>query len=219
MMSLGVTDWTTFSAAVNPWDRQDGESRKAYLAFETYRDMAEEPRSYVKVAQALHKSLALIGRWGAKWRWQTRLRAWQTYLESVATAERVRAIKEINERHASIARQCLEKIAETLNDPNGGPIPMRVMAKLLIAAVDVERLAMGLTTECGADGASSSYPNSGSTQQTEHETIVSERFKALSAVDCSLLRQAYIRFINSLEDGGDGELAKCMRTALQGGDG
>jgi hypothetical protein len=191
-MRLEIANSPNFSTDVEPWERQEGESRKAYLAFETCRD-AEEPRSYRKVSQGLHKSLALIGRWGRTWRWQARLNAYLRHLEIVAARERVRAISEMNERHASIAKQCLEKITETLSDPNGGPIPLPVIAKLLTAAADVERLAMGLTTECLADGTSPSSPNSTSVQRPAPDDIVSERIKRLSAVDRGLLRQLYLK--------------------------
>jgi hypothetical protein len=154
----GPDRWTS-SSSPEPKERQEGESRKAYLAFETYRDMVEEPRSYRKVAAELHKSLALIGRWGRAWRWQTRLNAYLKHLQDVTARERVRAITEMNERHASVAKHCLEKISETLNSLNGDPVPLAVLAKLLTASVTVERLAMGLTPESVQDGGSRSCPS------------------------------------------------------------
>jgi hypothetical protein len=67
---------------------------------------------------------------------------------------------------SATAKQCLEKLAETLNGPNGAAMPLSVMAKLLTAAVDVDRLAIGLTTERTADGTSPSRPNSASPQDS-----------------------------------------------------
>ena len=44
-----------------PWERQKGESEKAYEAFAAYRDMGPE-RSITKVSQSLNKTRTLIGR-------------------------------------------------------------------------------------------------------------------------------------------------------------
>ena len=51
-----------------PWERQKGESEKAFEAFVTYRDMGEK-RTLTAVAEKLQKSGTLIRRWKSAWDW------------------------------------------------------------------------------------------------------------------------------------------------------
>lgn len=54
---------------INPWERQEGESSKAFEAFVIYRDMGAK-RTFTAVADTLHKSCTLIRRWKEQWDWE-----------------------------------------------------------------------------------------------------------------------------------------------------
>ncbi len=56
------------------WSRREGESSRAFAAFEVYRDLGVE-RSLVKVGQTLGKSRALVERWSAQHDWVDRVAA------------------------------------------------------------------------------------------------------------------------------------------------
>lgn len=53
------------------WDRQVGESTRAYFAFVKYRDLAER-RTMKKVAEMLQCSEQNIARWAQRWSWTHR---------------------------------------------------------------------------------------------------------------------------------------------------
>ena len=56
------------------WERQEGESARAYEAFSLYRDMGAS-RSLAKVGQMLGKSRALMERWSVQHGWVDRVEA------------------------------------------------------------------------------------------------------------------------------------------------
>ena len=57
------------------WDKQDGESSRAYEAFQTYLNMGAD-RSLDKVVQKLDKSRTLISRWSHTYKWVERTAAY-----------------------------------------------------------------------------------------------------------------------------------------------
>ena len=67
-----------------PWERQKGESEKAFEAFVTYRDMGEK-RTLTAVAEKLQKSGTLIRRWKSTWDWAERVRAYDNELTKSKT--------------------------------------------------------------------------------------------------------------------------------------
>ena len=128
------------------WDRQYGESGRAYQAFCTYRDMGVD-RSYAAVAQKLGKSKTIIDRWGSRWRWVERVAAYDTYLETEArkTAEDER--KKMAKRHAQQAMMFQEKVIKRLQALDPKEIPVSTLIAMFDTAVRVERLSRGESTE------------------------------------------------------------------------
>jgi hypothetical protein len=53
------------------WERQPGETEKAFHAFRLYRDLAEK-RTLAKVAQTLGCSSTNVERWARRWAWTQR---------------------------------------------------------------------------------------------------------------------------------------------------
>ena len=114
-------------------------------------------------------------------------------------AEKIRAIVEMNQRHAAIAKLGLDKITEALNAIEGADIPFSVIPKLLATAVAVERAAHGLEatsnkqTDAHIDSREACTP-----ECSARPTIVSERIMALSAVDRDLLRSLTLKIMDML---------------------
>ena len=77
-----------------PWERQKGESEKAYEAFVAYRDMGEK-RTLIAVAEKLGKSDTLIRRWKDRWEWKERVRAYDNGLEKEARAKVIKDRKDM----------------------------------------------------------------------------------------------------------------------------
>ena len=128
-----------------PWEQQDGESAKAFQAFVTYRDMGAV-RSYTKVAQQLHKSRTLIGRWARRWNWQNRVKAWDDHCDEIRRGvELQETIKEMTRRHIEAGRQLEQKGLQLLSTVRRATA--QGAARLVTAGVDIQRLARGAPTE------------------------------------------------------------------------
>ena len=179
---------------VKPWERQPGEGTRAFAAFVAYRDVGDS-RSYTGVAQKLNKSRTLVARWGARWRWQDRLSAWERNLEYERQVAHRKAIIEMNERHLTIARQCQQKVLgklrsigqQEINDLSVGDL-----AKLLAISVAVERSALGLSpstklTPVEQEGLMPIPRPEGD--------MISDLIKQLSPIDRSLLRDTSVKFL------------------------
>ena len=65
-----------------PFEKQPRESAKAFAAFSLYLSLGPE-RSLATVAQKLHKSVTIFGRWSAKFGWQERVAAHAAHLALV----------------------------------------------------------------------------------------------------------------------------------------
>jgi hypothetical protein len=64
------------------FEQQPKESSKAFAAFSLYLSLGPE-RSLAAVAQKLHKSVTIFGRWSAKFGWQERVAAHAAHLALV----------------------------------------------------------------------------------------------------------------------------------------
>lgn len=77
-------------------DYLPGESSKAHEAWAIYRDMGLG-RTQAAVAKALSKSEALINGWAMKFKWTSRVRAFDVEQESVRMQARQKAIARVEE--------------------------------------------------------------------------------------------------------------------------
>src|SRR4051812_26103370 len=146
-------------------DRLYGEPARPYAAFVLYRDMGPQ-RSTAAVGRELGKSKTLMDRWSAHWSWVERVEAWG------AEQARVRLQAQFDEAVASGQRQALlaQRAQLALSQPTRALMarmqedPDKLLGELkalqasellaLIAvctralkpAVEIERLARGMTT-------------------------------------------------------------------------
>lgn len=135
---------------VQPWERQEGESSKAFAAFVAYRDMGER-RGYRKVVQQVGSHKSSIQCWMTQWKWQERILAYERYLDERRRRAAEKARRAMLKRHAKLAvdmqaqvTKRLKALAKTGKIPNMTP---REIAKVVDVAVKVERLSRGLPTE------------------------------------------------------------------------
>ena len=151
------------------YEQQPNESAKAFAAFSTYLNLGPE-RSLAMVAQKLHKSVTMLGRWSAKFDWPARVAAHAAHLaavereatEAVArlkSAEWLKRQEQIREREWAMHEKALaaaerglkafmerEKVHANLSD----------IARMLEVASKLGRLAAGMATDrtelTGEDG-------------------------------------------------------------------
>lgn len=110
---------------VQPWDRQPGESSKAYEAFCVYRDLGAN-RSLQRVASELSKSAALMKRWASQWGWVSRAEDWDS-IPARATAEAYQDMaRRVAEQHDRVANKLLARLEQNLDMmPTGADPSMR----------------------------------------------------------------------------------------------
>ena len=134
-----------------PWERQKGESDKAYEAFVTYRDMGTD-RSIRAVAQKLGKSRTQIGKRSSGWEWTERVRAYDNELEKEARAQAVKDRKDMTSRHIKIAMQLQKKALEALTSLEVEAMTPKDIKEFIKMATDLERLNRTLEEDSKGKG-------------------------------------------------------------------
>ena len=120
------------------WERQDGESGKAYEAFAVYRDMGAT-RTVSAVARQLRKSRALVDRWRRQWNWAERVRDYDRELERAAHEEALKAVREMSRRHIGMAVRMQTKALEALNGLNTKKMRPKDVVALIHEGTKLER--------------------------------------------------------------------------------
>lgn len=124
-----------------PWERQVGESGKAFEAFAIYRDMSN--RSCRKVAEQLGKSNGLIERWSRNHDWQKRVAAWDAEQDRIARQSQIDEIKKMRRRHADLASAMLVKAARALQRIPEDEIKAGDVSRMVDTAAKLERISRG----------------------------------------------------------------------------
>jgi len=130
-----------------PWERQDGESAKAFEAFRTYRDLGPS-RSIAKACSVLRGpgfSRDMFKTWSARWKWVNRAAQWDSYLDEQRRKETENEITKMNKRHAEAAKMFQSKAIERLRNINLEEIDASQAIRFLAEGVKIERLAMGIS--------------------------------------------------------------------------
>lgn len=136
---------------VKAWDRQKGETVKAYAAFKVYLEMPD--RSLPKVAQKLSKCLGHIKKWSRKFDWLNRAIAYDSSVVEEVRCSLVDKIKIHIERKHTVAAK-LEKLFNQAADvisPNR--VSPHVLTELAAVANQMrneaieEEKALGETTK------------------------------------------------------------------------
>ena len=136
------------------WDRQAGESSKAYAHFCLYRDMGvSRSLRTLEEVDGCTSGYRQLGRWSSRWRWVERCEAYDDYLEYQRRLQQEEERREMTKRHAkmgmlaqSFAVRKLEKMANRIEQDEEHVSPADV-ARILDIGVKVERLARGEPTD------------------------------------------------------------------------
>ena len=129
-------------ADTQPWERQDGETAKAYEAFSEYRDMKAD-RSLAKVGQKLGKSKAQMEKWSKKYSWVARAEAWDLEEDRLVRAALTKEIGAMRKRHADTAKAMLIKAAQALGRIPVDEIKAQDISRMVDVAAKLERISRG----------------------------------------------------------------------------
>lgn len=127
---------------LKPWERQPGESAKAYEAFSEYRDMGAS-RSLAKVGQKLGKSKTMMEKWSAKFTWVERAEQWDTEQDRLIRISLTKDIGAMRKRHADVARAMLIKAAKALQKIPDDEIKASDISRMVDVASKLERISKG----------------------------------------------------------------------------
>src|SRR5262249_54006155 len=114
---MDMSDPTDTAILPAPWERQQGESARAFAAFCLFRDIGPR-RSLRECCRGFYDgttaNVGQISTGASRWQWVERCRVWDDHLDTVARQEQERQRKEMVERHAKAAEAAVEKAAEAL---------------------------------------------------------------------------------------------------------
>lgn len=129
---------------LKPWERQDGETEKAFSAFKAYLEM--EDRNVTSLAKRLSKSRQLLVNWKQKYSWQERCIAWDKSLQEIEYKTAVKERKKMAKRHIAIAMSMQAKAVEALQKIDVSKLNASEIIRLFDTAVKIERLSRGEAT-------------------------------------------------------------------------
>lgn len=125
-----------------PWERQNGETAKAYAAFCAYRDLGPD-RSIRKAGEMLGKNQTTLEQWSAKNSWGERAAKWDDEQDRIARQEQLAEIKRMRKRHADLATAMLVKAAKALQRLPEDEIGGGTISKMVETASKLERISRG----------------------------------------------------------------------------
>ena len=153
-----------------PWERQKGESDKAFEAFSIYRDMGAD-RSLRAVGQKLGKSRALMERWSVSYKWLERVRAYENELEKEAREQAIKDRKEMIRRHIGFAKLMQKKAQDALRELSVEDMSPKEIREYIKLATDLERLTRSLENDAPKDATESESSLADSIRDTEQKRM------------------------------------------------
>jgi len=131
------------------WERQPGESPKSFHAFVVYRDLPPFERTIKKAIEIVYEgnvSPSRLNYWyqrSSAWHWRRRAEAFDEYKARVAAEAQLQAIREMNERHATIAVAMISKAAQRLKTLPETELSPTEVRQWFVEAAKLERVARG----------------------------------------------------------------------------
>ena len=128
------------------YERQPGESDRAFAAFCCYRDLGPK-RSLDEVGKRLYGdhtrrkrgSTGRVREWSAKWNWRERGAAWDAHLDRQTCESQEQARREMGERHARVAVALQEKAIQRLKAMKLEELSSADLLRYAIEAAKLER--------------------------------------------------------------------------------
>jgi hypothetical protein len=152
----------------DPWERQPGESSKAFSAFQIYLNMGIDRSIRKAVAQLveaegpwasdLAKARRFFSRrdalegWSVRWHWVERVEAYDDELLREKRLSNEKAQRLMLDRHAAISTLILNKSVERLREAAPEEMSLRLAIEGAKIGADMERQARGLPAKVEVTG-------------------------------------------------------------------
>lgn len=133
-----------------PWERQSGETEKAYQAFSIYRDMTES-RSIKAVCDEIGKSYQAVFRWVTKYEWKERVRLYDNWLEHEARKDVQKQKQKMIVQQLKIARAIQAKALKAFSEADECEMTFKDMKELLKLGTELEQNLIDRSVEMYKD--------------------------------------------------------------------
>lgn len=120
------------ASEIKIWERQKGETDKAYSAFKVYLEMKD--RSIKKVAEKLSVSVPNVRKWASKFDWDERIAAYDSSIVEATRKSKIKAIKNSIERKNNVAGKLEDKALSALEQISLSRISARGIVEMLTLA-------------------------------------------------------------------------------------
>lgn len=131
------------------WEKQPGESPRAFAMFQIYRDMGPS-RTHAQVVQRLGRKPGYKGQlqeWSAKYDWVARCEAYDIHMDKLRLQAMEEEIQAMVKRQTHNAMLMQEKALEYLRTRGFPKATLRDVVALMIEGAKLERLNRGEPTE------------------------------------------------------------------------
>jgi hypothetical protein len=147
-----------------PWARQPREKERSWSAFQQFLAM-QPPRSLTKFASETYKSSPhTVYQWSGRWHWLERAAQFDGFMQRSADLDLVEQRREMNERHAKLAKAMSAKVAARINALRPEELSPGEVGRWMQVISMTERLALGEATEIShRDGGPDTVVNVGGT--------------------------------------------------------
>jgi hypothetical protein len=127
------------------WQRQPGETPKAFGAFVIYRNLDPKERSLKKVVWECNRSVSLIGRWSSQWGWVERAAEWDDYQEMRRLEARIEAKQRLDEEELRIIRAARMQVIKALTSMNPEQLAkdLKELRLWIMGLINLERSIVG----------------------------------------------------------------------------
>ena len=140
------TKTTSHQHTPDPWEKQNDETIKAYMAFCVYRDLGAS-RSLKKTTEKFYpkstSNLHQIATWSSKFHWVSRIEAWEIELDRAKQEAQKEALEKMAKRHAEAALKLQEKGLEGLKKIDPESLSPKDTLNFITEAAKLERLTLG----------------------------------------------------------------------------
>jgi hypothetical protein len=127
------------------WDRLPQESPKAYAAFNVYRNLEPRERT-TKVAAELfyggdvtEATIGTLGTWSRNYSCVARALAWDEWIRKAEDEERIKAVREMRSRHATLAKMIQKKALDRLRKMIPEELSVEDVLDYLVAGIKIEK--------------------------------------------------------------------------------
>lgn len=136
----------TLDPALDPWERQPGESAHKHGQLVTYRDLGRT-RTLTETARRLTLAYGHVRNLAAQFRWRERVEAWDRHLDRQYEAMWLEERRKAAETDAKILGAAIGKLAQRLTSLNPAELTAGDFIRLMDVAMRHRRVLFGDPTE------------------------------------------------------------------------